>query len=77
MNITKTQNGFSLNDKTYEFKKFIVLKNDAEVEVFTDTVDATTAHVGTNKGIICVTTDITLDNTVYTSIDLLIEDLTK
>lgn len=77
MNITKIESGFTLNGKDYTFKKFVVLKNDAEVEVFADVVDEKSAHVGTDKGIICITTDITLDSVAYTSIDALIAELTK
>jgi hypothetical protein len=77
MNITKIESGFTLNGKDYTFKKFVVLENDAEVEVLTDTVNEKTVHVGTDKGIICITTDITLDSVEYDSIEALVTELTK
>lgn len=77
MNITKTESGFTLNSKEYTFKKFAVLKNDVETEVFTDILDENAAHVGTDKGIICITTDITLANIKYATAELLVAELTK
>lgn len=77
MNITKIESGFTLNGKDYTFKKFVVIKDDVDTEVSTEIIAENAAHVGTDKGIICITLAEKLNNVTYTSIDELVTDLCK
>jgi hypothetical protein len=76
-NITKIENGFSFNDKNYTFKKFIVIDDSQETEASTEIVDANSVHVGTDKGVIYLTTDITVDGNTHASVEEFITTLFK
>jgi hypothetical protein len=77
MNITKIENGFTLNGKDYIFKTFVVVDDLKETEVNTEIIDTSSVHVGTDKGVIYLTTDITIAGNTLTSVEEFITELFK
>ena len=63
MNITTTQNGFSLNNTDYLFQ--------GEIEVISESQ----CHVPTNNGIILLDLTCTINDVDYTDINLFVEAL--
>lgn len=65
INITKTENGFIMNETDY------LLEGEAEV------LDTTQGHFPTNRGTILLDTSVTIDEQEFSTIQLFIDYLYK
>lgn len=72
MNITKTTNGFILNNNVYEFQNFdIIDQPNIPYEIICDTQ----LHIGTNNGIILLDTSMMIDDQLFTDIQSFVDYL--
>ena len=69
LHITKTDNGFTINEtkETYIFQSYLI--DEAGTLVQNQVLNSTTALVGTDKGIILLNTDCSIDDITYTTIE--------
>lgn len=69
LHITKTTNGFSVEEtkETYVFQSYII--DEAGTTVQNQILNSTTALVGTDKGIILLNTDCSIDDITYATIE--------
>lgn len=69
LHITKTNNGFSVEEtkETYVFQPYIV--DEAGTTAQNQILNSTTALVGTDRGIILLNTDCSIDDITYATIE--------
>jgi hypothetical protein len=69
LQITKTRDGFNVTEtkEVYTFQPYII--DEAGTEVQNQVLNSTTALVGTDKGVILLNTDCSIDAVTYTTIE--------